>query len=106
MIAHLVLMRLHNPDDAGLVAAQVLSLRGRVPGLAGIEGGPTVISTPSSWELGFVMVFTDRESTLTYQDHPVHVEIATVIRPLIQAMATCDVSTTRDALEAVVGAAA
>lgn len=102
MIAHFVLMRLRRPDDVETVTTQVLSLRGRIPGLVGIIGGPTEIRTANSWEVGFLMLFHDQASTLDYQSHPAHVEVAGVIRPLIESMATCDPQTSADALTSLV----
>lgn len=90
MIAHLVLMNLHDTSQAEVVTSKVRSLRHRVPGLAGIEGGASVISEANTWDLGFLMLFDGEESTIDYQSHPAHVQISQSIKPLLREMATCD----------------
>lgn len=92
MIAHLILMNLHDPSDAPLVSAQVRSLAGAVPGLDRVDGGPAVIAGPTSWDLGFVMVFRTPDAVETYQSHPQHVKVAAVIRSRIREMGTCDIT--------------
>lgn len=92
MIAHLVLMQLHDISDTDFVAAKVLSLRGKIPGLAAIEGGETLIETANTWPLGFLMIFDDEKSVLSYQNHPAHVEIAQAIKGRLSGMGTCDVA--------------
>lgn len=90
MVTHLVLMDLHHEDDASVVAQQVLSLAGKVPGLLSLRGGPSVVQLGTTWSLGFVMQFQDAESLLAYQVHPAHRAVAAEIVEKIRHMATCD----------------
>ena len=90
MITHLVLMKLKQPSDAAFVSEKVLSLEGKIPGLLQVSGGASVITTPMTWDLGFTMNFDRAETVMSYQSHPVHVEVGAAIRDLLQEMATCD----------------
>lgn len=93
VIAHFVLMNLHESSDAELVASEILSLHDRIPGLTGIEGGPSMIANANTWDLGFLMLFRDKESAVSYQSHPAHVQVAQKVKGLLSGMATCDVQT-------------
>lgn len=90
MVTHLVVMNLHEPNTKDFVALQVLSLAGRIPGLVSVRGGASIVELPTTWDLGFIMHFTDTESVHSYQSHPVHVDVAAQIKDLIREMATCD----------------
>lgn len=90
MVTHLVVMNLHEPKTKDFVALQVLSLAGRIPGLVSVRGGTSIVELATTWDLGFIMQFTDKESVLSYQSHPAHVDVADQIRDLIREMATCD----------------
>lgn len=91
MIAHLVLMKLHDTADAEFVTEQIHSLAGRVPGLDRVDGGTSVVSAPATWDLGFLMTFSSAAAVESYQSDPVHVEVATAIRERIREMGTCDI---------------
>lgn len=90
MINHLVLMNLKDAQDTDTVAREVLSMKGNIPGLVDVVGGPSVVTLATTWDLGFVMTFSTAADVLLYQDHDVHVRVGERIRPLIQEMATCD----------------
>lgn len=92
MVTHLVLMNLHDTSDCDFVSEQVRSLAGRVPGLSWVQGGSSVVQLKTTWDLGFMMQFTDENSVLNYQTHPAHVEVAGHIKEKIREMATCDLA--------------
>lgn len=94
MIAHLILMNLNDSEDSTYVAEQVLSLTGKIPGLSEVTGGTSVISGSTTWNLGFIMMFKNENSVLSYQAHPEHVTVGVAIKPLIKEMATCDLPLT------------
>lgn len=101
MIAHLILMKLTDPDDGNRVAQEVRSLAGRIPGMLAVDGGQSVVENGTTWQLGFVMLFSDVDHVRSYQSHPAHVAVAQVIRPLIASMATSDIEITRQSAPAV-----
>lgn len=90
MIAHLVLMNLHNAADAPAVSSQVHSLADKVAGLRRVEGGASLISSGRSWDVGFLMLFDSTEAIETYQSHPEHIRVADSIRGRLRDMGTCD----------------
>ena len=90
MIAHLVLMNLNESAPASLVIDQVMALKDQIPGLLDITGGTSVLSGKSTWEIGFIMMFTDAEAVTSYQGHPAHVEVGKAIGAYIREMASCD----------------
>ena len=92
MIAHLVLMKLHDPADGAYVTEQIRSLAGRVPGLDRVVGCASVVRAPATWDLGFLMSFRSPEAVESYQSHPAHVEVAAAIRERIREMGTCDIA--------------
>lgn len=90
MIAHLVLMNLHDAADVPFVSSQVRSLAGAVPGLRRVHGGASLIRGTRSWDLGFLMLFDTTEAVESYQSHPEHVRVAEAIRDRLRDMGTCD----------------
>ncbi len=92
MVTHIVLMNLHDTNDCDFVSKQVHSLAGRVPGLSEVRGGSSVVQLKTTWDLGFMMQFTDENSVLNYQTHPAHIVVAGHIKEKIREMATCDLA--------------
>lgn len=90
MISHLVLMKVNHASDAAFVAAEVLGMRGKIPGLVSIVGGVSAISSATTWDLGFTMIFVDKETVASYQSHPAHVEVGSKIKEMIRELATSD----------------
>ena len=90
MISHLVLMKVNDASDAAFVADEVLGMRGKIPGLVSVVGGVSVISTATTWDLGFTMMFEDKETVATYQSHPAHVKVGSKISGMIRELATSD----------------
>ena len=83
MIKHVVVWKLKDPSQRDAHAAVVKSalegLRGRIPGLLGIEVGVDIGYDGGADGLCLYAEFTDRAALDVYQSHPLHVAAKAIV---------------------------
>jgi quinol monooxygenase YgiN len=83
MIKHVVVWKLKDPSQRDAHAAVVKSalegLRGRIPGLLGIEVGVDIGYDSGADDLCLYAEFTDRAALDVYQTHPLHVAAKAIV---------------------------
>lgn len=82
MVKHIVLWRLKNKADAARVKQELESMRGKIPGLLGLEVGLN-FAEGSPVDIGLYSEFEDRAALVAYADHPVHVPVKQVVGALV-----------------------
>lgn len=90
MLVHMVLFRFSNPDDAIQSRDRLLAMRGRIPGLLGVEAGLDVTHSERSYDLGLITRHESSDALDLYQEHPVHQDVVAFIRPRTTAAAAVD----------------
>jgi hypothetical protein len=74
------------PEQKQKVIAEIRSLQGRIPGLQETWVGVNISPRSQGYELGGVMRFNDRAALEAYSDHPVHQQLLSWLRPLIDPL--------------------
>jgi hypothetical protein len=82
MIKHIVLWRLKNKADVARVKQELESMRGRIPGLLGLEVGVN-FAAGSPVDVGLYTEFTDRAALAAYADHQVHAPVKQTVGALV-----------------------
>jgi hypothetical protein len=97
-VAHVVLCWLKAPGEENgrrkIIAAS--NTFKQIPGVLSVTAGPALPSTrpivDSSFDVGVVILFKDRESLRAYDTHPIHKEaVEKVLRPLAGKIQVYDV---------------
>lgn len=63
---------------------EIQALQGKIPGLTETLVGANISPRSQAYELGGVMKFSDRSAYEAYNDHPVHQQLLSWLRPLIE----------------------
>jgi hypothetical protein len=97
-VEHVVLFWLKNPGDAAgrqriIEATKTFTV---IPGVLSVSVGPAVPSTrpvvDSTFDVGIVIRFKDRESMNAYEPHPIHTKAVTeILMPLARQVKVYDV---------------
>ena len=66
--------------------AEIQNLQGKIPGLLETFVGKNISARGQGYELGGAMKFADKASLDAYGPHPVHQQLLTWLRPLIDAI--------------------
>lgn len=69
-------------ENAVLLKAELESMRGKVPGLTGLEVGIDTRRRSNSFDVVLICAFESAEALEAYHDHPAHV----AVKPLVQAV--------------------
>jgi hypothetical protein len=80
MVTHIVLFHFQSLDHAHVAVEKLLSMKGQVPSLAGIEAGVDFTRSDRSYEVGLVTRHDSRAALDAYRVDPVHLEVATFIK--------------------------
>jgi len=75
MITHIVCHKYSKPEEAATIAAKLMALVGKVPGLISLEAGPDFMHSTRSYDLALVAKFATREDLAVYANHPEHVKV-------------------------------
>ena len=89
MIRHVVLMSFHDPAEASEVARRLDALRG-LPPVRGLETGVDVLRSDASADLFLVTTHDDLDGLRAYQEHPLHQDFLTWVRPRLRARTVVD----------------
>ncbi|MFJ3666898.1 Dabb family protein [Streptomyces sp. NPDC090106] len=90
MLTHVVLMRFTDPADAPEAARRLAELAPLVPEIRSIELGLDVVGSPVSYHLSMVTRHDDADGLGAYQRHPLHLELASWLRPRLADRAVVD----------------
>lgn len=96
MIRHMVAWKLAAEDAAthkeqsDKIIAGLRTLPALVPSIRALSIGPTVITGPNHWDLGFVVDFDDEAGLAAYQANPDHQAVGAYIRSVVAQQAVVD----------------
>lgn len=85
MIRHVVLMKFHDPADAGEAKSRLVALAPQIPQILSLEVGLDVLRTAVSFDLWLITTHESAETLSDYQVHPVHVEFREWVGPRLAA---------------------
>lgn len=82
MITHIVLFKMRDRSASHIEQCVTLveSMRDKVPTLRSLDVGVNIVDTPQSHDFCLIATFDDLDGLHAYQDHPVHLEVATYLR--------------------------
>lgn len=87
-IAHIVTWRLNGAtvQERNVQALQVVqafeAARADITGLLRMEVGANMIDSPQAWDVALYMVFASRAHLQSYQTHPSHLRIKSLMAPM------------------------
>jgi len=90
MHEHVVLVKLHDPDDGADVVTRMRTMAGRIDGMTSLAAARNEISAEHSYDVILRTRFETRAAYDSYATDPVHVEVADYVRSKMSAAATCD----------------
>lgn len=90
MITHVVLYRLHDPEDLDEAIARLRGMAGRIPSLRSVRAGRDSNSGPAAFELVLITEHDSAEALAAYQQDPYHREIVAWLSPKIRDRAVVD----------------
>jgi hypothetical protein len=99
-IVHVVAWRLNGDTSlarqrqADTIVAAVEATREQIPGLVSVDVGRNLIEAADAWDVGAVMVFRSLADLDSYQSHPAHQALKSIIAPLRSARCQLDVERT------------
>ncbi len=79
MLTHVVVFRFETQAHAQEVRAKLLSMRGRVTGLRGLECGVDVTRSERSFDLALITRHDDPAALAAYREDPLHREVLAFI---------------------------
>ncbi len=80
MIRHIVFMKFPDFSVAQEAKKKLLSMKGQIPQLHGIEVGIDFSRSPRSYDLALVTTFKTKEDLEAYRIHPYHQQILQWLR--------------------------
>jgi hypothetical protein len=92
MFKHLVFFKFKDAGDAPEAKRRLESMRGSVPTLIGIEVGIDALGGPRAWHMALETRFDDMEGYEAYRVDPLHGEVLTWLKTVVEVSATVDYS--------------
>ena len=93
MIKHIVMWKLKNPGDAARFKAKLDSCKGLVPGMREFEAAVRTEAFEANVDVVLVSAFDDKAALQAYLEHPVHVEVSSVLGTLRESRTVLDFET-------------
>ena len=93
MIKHIVMWKLKNPGDAAKFKAQLDKCKGLVPGMREFEAAVRSEGLEANVDVVLVSAFDDKAALQAYLEHPVHVEVSSVLGSLRESRTVLDYET-------------
>lgn len=96
MLRHVVSWKLIAEDSAtklaaiGTITAALESLLGTIPQILSLRLGPNIAYPDTNWDLVLIADYDDLAGLEAYQQHPAHLAVAQIVRPLVSARSTVD----------------
>ena len=82
MIRRVSMWRLKNRSDAEEMRRALLSLKGDVSSLAGIEVGVNISPHESAYDIVFIGTFADKEALLEFESDEFHIAVGGLVSKL------------------------
>lgn len=95
MYVHVVMFRWQEtaaPEDIEQVMQALLDLKGKVPGLEEMTGGPNESTRSQGYTHGAVMKFADRAALEAYATHPAHQRVLQLLAVVMAQVIVLDYS--------------
>jgi hypothetical protein len=90
MLTHIVCFKFADPAHAEEACRRLLSMKGQIPSLLGLEAGLDVTRGNLSYDVGLVTRHEDVAGLQAYVVHPVHEAVAAYIRSVCTARVAVD----------------
>lgn len=90
MLAHIVLFKLKNKEDAGRVKEKLLGMIGKIPQLRFLEVGLDVFQSERSYDVALYSKFDSLQAMQEYAVHPVHLDVVEFLKELRESTITVD----------------
>lgn len=92
MITHIVFFKLTDRSPSSILKARdvLMGMEGKIPQLRHLEVGIDILHTQRSYDLALVTKFDSLEDLEAYQNHPVHVEVASYIASVRESAVAVD----------------
>ncbi len=92
MITHIVLFKLKDRSPGSVEKARdvLIGMKGKIPQLRHLEAGIDLVHQERSYDLALVTGFDSLTDLRSYQEHPVHVEVAKYINSVKDSSAAVD----------------
>ena len=89
---HIVLFWLKEstPENVAAACAQLLSLKGKIPGMRSLEAEADTLGTERSCDCALNTVFDSRESFEAYRTHPAHLPVIAYMKEHCLKSCTAD----------------
>ena len=83
MIYHVVLFRLHRPEDIEATAGVLRAMEGQIPTLRVLRVGIEEKRSDRSSDIALITGFDDYEGLEAYASHPVHLKVLDHMRTVV-----------------------
>lgn len=90
MVTHVVMYRLHDPNELDEVVERLRGMAGRIPSLRSVRAGRDVNRGPNAHELVLITEHDSTEALAAYQQDPYHREIVAWLSEKIRDRAVVD----------------
>jgi Stress responsive A/B Barrel Domain len=87
---HVVMVTLKDPAEADRCAEAMASMAGRIPGLVALDVRRNELAGPHACHLALTTTWDDVDAYVAYTTDPVHLEVAAVVRSLMDSATTVD----------------
>lgn len=90
MITHIVLMKFIDASNRDEAKTKLEALPAQIPQISSITVGLDLVGSDASSDLALITTHADLETLKGYQSHPVHVEFAGWLKPLLASRTVVD----------------
>jgi hypothetical protein len=90
LITHIVLMKFADAANRDEAKTRLEALTDQIPQIASLTVGLDVVRSEASSDLALITTHDDLDALKGYQSHPVHVEFAGWLKPLLAARTVVD----------------
>jgi hypothetical protein len=90
LITHIVLMKFADPAHRDEAKVRLEQLPAQIPQISSLTVGLDVVRSEASSDLALITMHDDLDALKGYQSHPVHVEFAGWLKPLLAARTVVD----------------
>jgi hypothetical protein len=90
LITHIVLMKFADPANRDEAKTRLEALTDQIPQIASLTVGLDIVRSDASSDLALITTHDDIDALKGYQSHPVHVEFAGWLKPLLASRTVVD----------------
>jgi hypothetical protein len=84
------MVTLKQADAADRCAEAMASMAGRIPGMVALDVRRNELAEPNACDLALTTTWQDVDAYVAYTTDPVHLEVAAVVRSLMDSATTLD----------------